>query len=551
MNLESLRRAATLLPLALLAACDGIGEGNGPASIEIVMDGERESGEVFECLAATPQAILTFDSGSSANFARRAQWSSSDESVFVVSDGSFEAADGTFFVNGALLPLKAGEAELTVRYLDFEDSIPVTVSPTKIELSPHDHTVVQGNQLQLVATGIAQGVRQTSSLDMSTLGRWSVTGAEGGDPISSIVSSDGRLTANAGVEGIDRVSFAVPFCNRELSVDVNITNQTLQSISLVRASDPGTPLDSVSLPPDASVRLRTIGHYSGGLELNLTGAVSYDIADTTVAYTGVRGSGVLTSFNDVPGQSTELTARFDPDSSVEGDELLSNTVSVRVLDVTLQPETLAIAPTEALMLNGSTLQFAASGRFSGTDGEIDWDLTRDVSWGSSNSSVLLLSNTNGSRGFAISSGDLEDIGVITVSAIRQLGDGPTAPPTASVTVGAVAEDDPVVEVVGLSVSAPEASVSRGTTLALSAVAELASDTLSGSQTITQLVTWRSSDESVAVVGNAAANRGVVTVVSDAQDQAVRFTATFASENQETALEASIELTINPSGEAQK
>lgn len=549
MNPDFLRRFAALLPLTLLAACDGIGDGNGPVSIEILMDGQSDSGEVFECLAATPQAILTFDRGNSANFARRAQWSSSDESVFVVSDGSFEAADGTVFVNGALLPLKAGEAELTVRYLDFEDSIAVTVSPLKIELSPHDHTVVQGNQLQLVATGIAQGTDQTSSLDMSTLGLWTVAGADGGDPVSSITSGGGLLRADEGVEGVDRVSFEVPFCNRQQSVDVNISNQILESISVVRADDPDSVLESVALPPDASVRLRAVGHYSGGLELNLTSAVSFQIADTTVAYTGVRGSGVLTSFLEVPGQSTELTARFDPDSSVEGDELLSNTVSVQVLDLSLDTESLSVSPSEALMLNGSTLQFTASGRFTGNDGEIEWDLTRDVSWSSNDSSTLLVSNTNGSRGFAISSGDLEDIGVITVSAIRQLGDGPTTAPSASVTVGAVEEGDPVVEVTGLSVSAPVDSVSRGTTVALSAIADLASETLSGTQTITPLVIWRSSDESIAVVGNAASNRGVVTVLTDAPDQEVSFTATYASANQDAVLQASITLPVNPSAQA--
>ncbi len=540
------RNLAVLGAVALLSGCSGIGKGNAPESLEIRVNDIAESAELFECLAGTAQARLAFNDGSAGDFARRsgAVWSSSDETVLRVSDGSIPASDTEFFVNGTLLPVKAGTAVLTVKYLNFEDSIPVTVKPLKIELSPHQQTLAQGNRVFMRSTGVLSGDAALSVLDMSSLGDWSVTGSAGADAASTIDRSSGLIAAVDGAAGTDTVNFSIDFCNRQQSVPIQVVNQTLSSIELVLADAPDQPLSSIAVPPDASIAVHAIGHYSGGLKQNLTGLVSFQLSDSAVGYASARGTGVITSVFEAPGQSAALSAVYDPDSSIEGDEITSNSVEFKVLDVSLQADSLAVTPQDALMLLGTGRAYQVNGRFSGTDGEIDWNLTRDVLWTSSDTALLLMSNQNGSRGFALSS--VVDRGIALASALRSAGDGPEVLPTARVTIGAADDAGSLLDIRSITVSGGNAELSSGSTLALTAEARIANETLSGTQDITTSVVWSSSDESVAVVGNASGSKGVVTVVTTAQDQKVTITAAYFDTSQQAdAVMGSLELSVNP------
>lgn len=526
-----------------LGACSGIGDGNAPVSLEIRVAGNAESGELFECLATTAQAVLSFDDGRQGDFARRVSWSSSDETILKVSDGTEPTGNGQFFVNGALLPRAAGTVTVTASYLTFEDSIDVTVSPVEIELGPQGQVLAQGNRLLMNATAILDGQSRLTTTDMTSLGLWSIDGAD--EAASEIQADNGLLSARSGAEAVDTVRYTIDFCDRSETVSVEIVNQTLSALELVLASDTEIVPDSIALPPDASLGLRALGRYSGGLTQNLTSAVTYTLSDAEVAFAGLRGPGLVTSFDDAAGRSAQLSASFDPSSTVEGDEILSNVVAVEVLDVALQPESLAIAPQGALMLHSSQLPMRAAGRFSGNDGELDWDLTNDVIWSSDNTALLGIGNQSGSRGFAFAAASGQ--GPVVVSAVRSGTDGPETAPSSTVLVASDSDEGEPFVIGDLQLESDQVAGESGDQITLRAIAMIGNDNVQGSQDISTLAVWSSSDPSVALVSNAPGSRGLVRLVGEGTDQSVTISARFFDSNlQDERFEASLQLVVNPS-----
>ena len=538
------RTPGCLALLALgLAACGSIGDGVEPVSMELQVGGASEDAETFECLAGNARALVTFSDGRVGDFVRRAEWESDNPSVLTVSDGSFTSEEGQF-LNGSLLPLREGTATLTARYLNFEESIRVNVRPTKIEISPADQTIAQGSRLQLQATGILDGQTSLRATSLASLGLWSVE-PQGAEAVTEIDLQSGILSAEENVAGTDTVRFRVDFCDRTTEVAVNVVDQAIETLSLRHEDDLDTPVTAITLAPDASQGLRAIAGYSGGLSQDITGSVSFNFTETDVVFSALRGIGVVSSFFSAGGRQTQLTAQFDPDGTVEGDEILSQTVSIDVLDVALDPDSLEIAPLDALVLPETGIQYQATATFSGTGGDLVADLTRDVRWTSSDLNVATIGNVNGARGFAF--GVTDATGQVEIGAVRQSEDAPATVPTTSLTIGSEDGEDDLV-LTALSLGPAEATLNRGDVLALSATGTLENSNRSDiAQDLTTAVVWSSSDESLAVVGNANGSKGLVRALSDAPDQSVTITARFFDQAlQPDAVVGTLELTLNPS-----
>ncbi len=540
-----------LASAVLFSACGNVGDGNGPTSLEIFVNGDAESGEMFRCQINTPSAVLTFSDGTASNFSSRATWSSSNPAVLEVSNGDYPASDDQFFVPGVALPVAPGTATLTVSYLDFEDSIEVTVSETDLSITPKNQTLIQGQSVFMSATGVLHGETFLQASDFSSLGQWSVVGEDDESSASTIDSDTGLLSARADAEGVDQVEFRIDFCDTTVATDITVLNQTLQSIALVSADDRDSELSEFSVPPDASYALRAIGTFSGGFTQDMTSRVAFEFDDEEVGFAALRGTGVMTSLIEAGGLSAQITATYDPDSEVEGDETVTPAVTMNVLDVTLDPASLDIQPKDALMLQGSNLAFSVSGDFSGPDGDVTWDLTRDVVWTSDEPALASVLNTNGSRGLALSSSVSN--GLVEVSALRTGGDGPDEAPLTELIVGSeeVAEDDEVeievAEIYALNVEVESGEPVSGELTELRAIADIGIGQAQATQDVTTLVVWTSSDPSIAYVGNQSGGRGVVSVMTEEMDQSVTITARyFDQDTQELDVSGSIELLVNPS-----
>lgn len=534
-----------------LSACGSIGDGNAPVSMELKVAGASEDAEVFACQVSSPSLEVTFSNGSVGNFfnqGRGVEYESSDPDVVAVSDGTFASPDGQFFVPGLLIPKSAGTAVITAKYLTFTDSVDVTVSPVSLDITPKRQVLAQGQSVFLKATGVLDGDKTLAAADFSNLGQWTVPGEEEETSAGTIVANSGLYSAREGAAGTDTVTFEIDFCDTSVSAPVKVVNQTLQSLHLASARNPDDELDEVVLPPDASFGIRAIGRFSGGLEQDLTSRVGILVADDEIGFANLRGLGQLTSFSGAGGQSTTVKASFDPDSEVEGDEVISADIPFKVLDVTLDRASLDIAPKDALMLPGTTLQYAATGQFDGPDGPQNWDLTRDVVWSSDDPSLVGLLNSNGSRGLAIASGGTVGATQVAAQRVAPSSDEEQIFPEVDVTVAALTEDDPVAQIQALHVAIDDTDLVEGAIATLTATADIGpQDQTVNSQDISSGVVWFSSDPQAASISNADSSRGVVTVLSDQADQTVTLTARFFdTRRQEQEFTDSIEVILNPS-----
>ena len=149
-----------------------------------------------------------------------------------------------------------------------------------------------------------------------------------------------------------------------------------------------------------------------------------------------------------------------------------------------------VTPTNAQAAAGTTVQFTATGVY--TDNSTR-DLTGQVTWASSASTVAAVSNPVGSNGLVTAAG----VGSTTVSATSGNVTGTT---TLTVTAATL---------VSIEVTPPAAIVANGLTREFNATGVFSDNS---TQDITTQVTWASSNVAVATVSNAAGFMGFATAV---------------------------------------
>ena len=159
----------------------------------------------------------------------------------------------------------------------------------------------------------------------------------------------------------------------------------------------------------------------------------------------------------------------------------TTTVTLRSVEVT---------PTNAQAAAGTTVQFTATGVY--TDNSTR-DLTGEVTWASSDSTVAAVSNVAGSNGLVTASG----AGSTTVSA------------TSGNVVGATTLTVTAATLISIEVTPPAASVANGLTRQFTATGVFSDNS---TQDVTTQVTWASSDAAVATVSDAAGSMGLATAV---------------------------------------
>jgi hypothetical protein len=226
-------------------------------------------------------------------------------------------------------------------------------------------------------------------------------------------------------------------------------------------------------------RFQATGTYDDGSVLDLTEQCSWSSTDTRVAAVSddpaSRGEA-----RSLAAGTTQIVAKF------------GNVTGSTILTVTPAPLTrIEVAPANASLPVGATQRFRAAGVFG--DGST-LDITESAGWSSSAPQVLDVSNTAQNRGTATAVSP----GQATVRAALGTVEG-----IAQVTV------TPAV-LVRIEVAPAELSLPIGSNRALSATGVYDNGTRLN---LTAQVTWTSSDQSVARVGNAEGSRGVVTGVA--------------------------------------
>ena len=331
---------------------------------------------------------------------------------------------------------------------------------TAITIDPSNSSIADGTKVQLHATGVfSDGTAE----NLTQLVTWASADAT----IAEVSNSSGSKGLAAGV-AIGSTTITAAESGITGSTTFAVTAATLTSITI----DPALP----SIAKGTTIQLAAIGNFSDGTTQDLTESVTWVSIDTTIAQVS-NSSGSEGLAAGVAIGSTTITAA---ESGITGSTPIVVTAAT-LTSITIDPALLSIA-------KGTTIQLAAIGNFS--DGTTQ-DLTGSVTWASIDATIAQVSNSSGSKGLAAGVA----IGSTTITAAES---GITGSTTIAVTAATLTS---------ITIDPALPSIAKGTTIQLAAIGNFSDGT---TQYLTSSVTWTSSDESIAHVGNAVGTKGLVT-----------------------------------------
>jgi len=436
MKVENLGRKLSCALLAssmLLGGCGGLGEGILPVSAAILPLGGLEgatTAKAYNCLNTGLSYIITFSNGSRGDFASRATFTSSDETVVKVSNGDLPvpnadgSASGFFYPRGTVLPANSGTgtATITVKYLSFTSAIDVTVAtPTNFRIVPASADLAAKSTLDLAVFADLGGVE--TALDSAVT--WAIETPN--TAIATINATTGTLTGVAASPTVLVAKPSILGCtNPSLNAQANVTVDTLQSLALSKEFTSG------DLVVNTTERLTTTGTLSNGRTQDLSNQVTYTSSHSTDPSVPASSSDAFTTkaliffsgtvsnlalANRAVTTPAQVTASFIVDSTTTPATTIdSPAIDIRPIDATL--ESLAITPASRVVQAGAVTQFNAVGTYGGG---ITQDITRHVGWSSSNTAQAGIQSStslliNGQAGLTTTAGSTPTGSTVTITA---------------------------------------------------------------------------------------------------------------------------------------
>jgi uncharacterized protein YjdB len=447
--MKTFRSVLTLLFLGFLAGslptCAGSLALNG-----IVINPANPSLPVGTTLQLSATAYLNDQTNHDAT--GEVTWSSSDTSVATVSTGGLVTAlaPGTTTISASSsMPSSysatgsTGTATLTVN----------SASLSSLAITPADGSVPVGVTQQLTATGTFS---DGTSHDVTGLVTWSSS-----DPSVATISTSGLATGVA----LGRATVTATFGALSGSTTLTVNSAALSSLSVA----PANP----SIPAGVTRQFTATGSYSDGTSHDITGLVAWGSSNPSVAT--ISTSGLATA---VAAGTSTVTATSGSISG--GTTLTVNSATLSSISIAPGNPSIPIVPA------GITQQLTATGNYS--DGT-SYNITPQVTWGSSNGSVATISTSGlatavaaGTTTITATSGGFSGSTLLTVSSAA----------LSSITVTPLYPRIPV-----------------GATQQFIATGAYSDGT---SHDITGLITWTSGNTSVATIGTS----GLATAVVEGQ-----------------------------------
>jgi len=237
-----------------------------------------------------------------------------------------------------------------------------------IAVTPADPSIAKGTTRQLTATGTYS---DASTVDLTDFVTW-----ESKDGTVATVSNAGGTRGLATAVDIGSTDVSATFAGKTGSTTLTVTAATLASIAVMP--------ERASLPRGLTEQFVATGTFTDGSTQILTTTVSWSSTDAAVA--SIANSGA-------PGLATALSIGNTTIRAVQGN--VTGTASLTVTDAVLV--SIAVTPPAVTIPRSSTQQFTALGTFSDTSVV---DITTQVTWTSSDPSVLAISNASLSQGLA-------------------------------------------------------------------------------------------------------------------------------------------------------
>jgi len=446
--------------LALISACGGGGEngsgGGGPVapvvpSVSLVSIEVSPVDPVIALGTATQlKATGIYSDNTKKDLTTSVTWNSSNVSVATVDKGlARSVARGSSTIR-ATSGSVSGSRTLAV----------TTATLVSIQVNPVNPDVSLGTTRQFTATGIFS---DDSVQDLTQQVTWN-SSAESVAAVSNAAGSKGLATpAGAGSSIISATLDGVSG-----STNLTVTSATLVSVQV-------TPTNP-SIPKGTTQPFVATGIYSDHSTQDLTTQVLWSSSNTSIAD--------VSNAADSNGSASALAAGSAVISAALGNVSGSTTLTVTAAALV----SIEVSPTDPSIPKGTTQQFVATGIYSDHSTQ---DLTTQVVWSSSNTSIADISNAADSNGLATS---LAAGSTVIRAALGNVSGTTTLEVTAATLISI--QVDPIDTAIPMEVSQQ-----------FTATGIYSDDSL---QDLTQQVTWSSSAESVASISNAAGSKGFAT-----------------------------------------
>jgi len=421
-----------LILASLLTACSGGNSSPSLTSIQVTPASPSVAAGLTQQFAATG----TYSNNTTQDLTSTATWSSSNSSLATIASGGLattKAAGGPVTIS-AVQSGVTGTASLQV-------TAPTLVS---IAVTPATDTIPVGTFLQFTATGT---YTDGSTQNLTSSATWSSSAAT----VASIAGGGLATAATIGSTTITAISGSVNG-NTSLTVAAN----SLVSLQITDGD--------VTIANGTSHQYTALGIFNDGSRNNLTTSVTWGTSQSSVATISATGraSGVSVG-------TTSITASL---GSISAPAVTLTVTNATLTSITVGPSTRKIAPL-------TQLGFTAIGTFSDASTQ---NISQDVTWGSSSTTVATISNASGSIGIATAVG--QGATNITAGLMGIVGSAPLNVSSATLT--------------SITLSPATAGLAIGSTLAMNAVGNFSDGT---HQSIVSAATWSTSDSVTATVNN--------------------------------------------------
>jgi trimeric autotransporter adhesin len=333
---------------------------------------------------------------------------------------------------------------------------------TSISLSPPDATLAMGLTGQFSATGIYD---DGTKKDISSSVTWSSA-----SPNVVSISTTGITVGLATAVSAGTAAITASMGSVSGTTALTVTSATLVSIG-VTPPYPG-------IAQNTRQQFTATGIYTDHSTQDLTAAVTWASANPSVASISNAAGGAGLASAAGLGSST-ITATL---GGVSG--------SARVTVTTAALVSISVTPPASSIAKGTTQSLTATGVYSDNTAQ---DLTAQVSWSSSDSTIASVNSAAGAHEIALGL----SAGAVTISASFGGVSGTTALTVTAATL------------VSIDATPTNASLAKGTQRQFTATG-IYSD--NSAQDITALVTWSSSAPSSASISNAANFEGLTTAL---------------------------------------
>ncbi|HRI49505.1 MAG TPA: Ig-like domain-containing protein, partial [Pseudomonadota bacterium] len=434
--------------MALSVAAAALGAGCGQTTKVDSIEVTAESMDPLpKGITRQYSAIAHYSDNTTQDVSSLVTWRAASDAIISVSNNTGS--------RGLVTALNFGQSTLTATYNDVIATINVSVANEVLKsilIGPQNPVIANGTTVQLAATGVYS---DRSNKDITPLVTW-----QSADPAIATVAATGSIGLVTGLaQGSAVISASLP--GIEGKVTVSVTGATIRQLAVTPAT--------AMLARGTTLQLVATGTFSDNTTQDVTSSASWSSGAAFATVSNQSGSRGLVS--GVSNGLAPIQATFNGQSGTANITVTNATLS----SITLTPASPAIA-------SGTAVNLVATGNFS--DGTTQ-NLTTSVTWAASVPAVASVS---------------------AQGVVSGLGKGQTSiSATLGTTVGSTTLTVSAAVLSAIELSPATQSLAAGTNLQLVATGVYSDST---TQDITSLVSWTSSDATLATVSSGAGSRGL-------------------------------------------